>query len=400
MIPALRQQYNRAFTEEKYQDFLKDLDSSYQFPIKFRVAESPVFIPSDLKRHLFAACDEIIDFLVDTNINELTVHAIPPSLNVPNEDKHTLFLGVDFAICRDEEGHLIPQLIELQGFPSLFAYQDFLTAKYREHFPVPENFSHLFSGLNPETYRERLKKVLLNNFAPENVILLEIEPLKQNTAIDFIVNEHYTGIKPVCISELIREGRKLYYLRNGIKTPVYRIYNRVIFDEFVQRTDLTCQFNMTEEVDVEWAGHPNWFLRISKFIMPFMKSRYIPACKFLNDFEVFPEDLDNYVLKPLFSFSGSGVIFHPTQQDIDSIPQDERKNFLLQKKVKYEPVVQTTDEGLVKTEVRIMYFWEPELKRPEKIISLARFSRADLIGVKYNKNKTWVGGSVALFEKD
>jgi len=400
MIPALRRQFNEQFNEEKYQHFLSDLNDTYHFPINFRVAESPVFIPSELKQHLFTACDEIIDFLVSTDIKQLTVNAIPPHLNVPNEDEHTLFLGIDFAICRDEHGQLVPQLIELQGFPSLFAYQDFLTAKYREHFPIPDNFTHLFSGLNPSTYRERLTKVLLNNLPPENVILLEIEPFKQNTAIDFIVNEHYTGIKPVCVTEVIREGKKLYYMRDGVKTPVLRIYNRVIFDEFVQRTDLKCQFNLTEDVEVEWAGHPNWFLRISKFIMPFMKSRYIPECKFVSDFEEFPKDLDNYVLKPLFSFSGSGVIFHPTQEDIDAIPQAERPNFLLQKKVRYEPVVQASDEGLVKTEVRIMYFWEPGLPRPDKIISLARFSRADLIGVKYNKNKTWVGGTVALFEQD
>jgi len=400
MIPEIRQQYNHSFTEEKYRLFLQDLDSSFNTPISFRVAESPVFIPSGLKKHIFAACDDIINFLLSNNLKELTKNAIPTHLLVPAEDAHTTFLGIDFAICRNESGELVPQLIELQGFPSLFAYQDFLTQKYRQHFAVPENFSHLFSGLTADTYRRRLKKILLGNHQPENVVLLEIEPYKQNTAIDFIVTEHYTGIKPVCITEIIREGKKLYYLRNGVKTPVYRIYNRIIFDEFTQRTDLQCQFHLTEEVEVEWAGHPNWFMRISKFIMPFMNSPYIPQCRLLTDFEQYPADLDNYVLKPLFSFSGSGVIFHPTQADIDAIPVQERNNFMLQKKVQYEPVVQTTDGGLVKTEVRMMYFWEPELDRPEKVISLARFSRADLIGVKYNKNKTWVGGSVALFETD
>ncbi|HRK26114.1 MAG TPA: hypothetical protein PK239_02375 [Chitinophagales bacterium] len=399
MIPDIREAYNRSFSEELYRLFLADVNNAYQFPVSFRIAESPVFIPHQLKRHIFAACDEIIDFITSYNIKTLCADAVPPHLNVPNEDEHTLFLGIDFAICRAESGELVPQLIELQGFPSLFAYQDFLTAKYRQHFTVPDNYTHLFSGLTPETYRERLKNILLGNHQPENVILLEVEPLKQNTAIDFIVTEHYTGIKPVCVTEVIRQGRKLFYLRNGVKTPIYRIYNRVIFDEFMQRTDLQCQFNLTEEVDVEWAGHPNWFLRISKFMMPFMKSVYIPQCTLLNDFTTFPPDLDNYVLKPLFSFSGSGVVFHPTQADIDAIPLEERKNYMLQKKVKYEPVVQAPD-GLVKTEIRIMYFWEPHLARPEKVISLARFSRADLIGVKYNKNKTWVGGSVALFPQD
>jgi hypothetical protein len=229
------------------------------------------------------------------------------------------------------------------------------------------------------------------------VILLEIDPLNQNTAIDFIVTRAYTGIEPVHIGDVKREGRKLYYQKDGRKIQVKRIYNRVIFDELLTRTDLKLDFNLTEEVDVEWAGHPNWFFRISKFTMPFIKSEYVPECKFLSEFTSFPDDLQNYVLKPLFSFSGTGIKFHVTPDDLKQIPANQYENFLLQRKVHYEPVIHAPD-GLVKTEIRLLFIWEKDQPKPTLVTNLARLSRGEMIGVKFNKNKTWVGGSVAFFE--
>jgi len=208
-----------------------------------------------------------------------------------------------------------------------------------------------------------------------------------------------TGVKPVNITDVIKEGRKLYYLLNGEKTEIKRIYNRVIFDEFVgKQKELNCQFHLTEDVDVEWAGHPNWFFRVSKYVMPFLDSPYVPECRFLNEVKEIPTDLENYVLKPLFSFSGTGVKFHVKREDIDEIPQDKRSGFLLQRKVKYEPVVQAPD-GEVKVEVRLLYFWEPANEKPELMVNLLRLSRGEMIGVKFNKDKTWVGGTVGYFER-
>ncbi|MCI0446001.1 hypothetical protein L0152_22650 [bacterium] len=172
----------------------------------------------------------------------------------------------------------------------------------------------------------------------------------------------------------------------------------MIFDELIKRNDLKLQFYLTNEVDVEWAGHPNWFFRISKFSMPFIKSEFVPECKFLNEYKTLPPDLEHYVLKPLFSFSGTGVIFNLEKKDIESIPDDERKNFLLQHKVNYEPVIQSPD-GWVKAEIRILFIWEEATTRPVPFTNLARLSRGEMIGVKYNKDKTWVGGSVCYFEK-
>lgn len=397
MIPEIRQRYNQTFSTGKYQCFIDDLNGAFGHTIPFRVAETPVFIPTDFKTELVRAADEIVDFLVRPGFRQRTEAAIPAGLRVPNEDSHPLFLALDFAVCAHPNGSLIPQLIELQGFPSLYGFEDWLAHKYRKHFYVPENVTHLFGGHDSETYRKRLQAALLNGHAPENVVLLEIEPLKQNTAIDFFVTQQYSGIKPLCISKVIREGRQLFYENDGVKTPIRRIYNRVIFDELLRRDDLKRDFNLTEDVDVEWAGHPNWFFRVSKYTMPMLQSRYVPECRFLSDFTVFPEDLENYVLKPLFSFSGQGIRYNVAKTDLDSIPAAERALYLLQRKVIYEPVLQAPD-GQVKVEIRLMFLWEKDLPRPELLLNLVRLSRGEMIGVKYNRNQTWVGGTVGFFE--
>jgi hypothetical protein len=232
---------------------------------------------------------------------------------------------------------------------------------------------------------------------PEEVVLLEIDPLKQNTAIDFLITREKLGITLLHLGDVRIRGRALYYMKDGKEIRIQRIYNRVIFDELVQRKDLVTEFHLTEDVDVEWAGHPNWFFYISKYTMPFLHDPAVPESRFLHTVDQLPADLENYVLKPLFSFSGSGVIFHVTRQDIDRIPMADRKNFMLQKKVHYEPVVQAPD-GLVKAEIRLLYLWEPGSGRPTLLTNLARLSRGEMIGVKYNKDKTWVGGTVCFFE--
>ncbi|MBL7850327.1 MAG: hypothetical protein JNN04_05445 [Cyclobacteriaceae bacterium] len=395
MIPSIRKAYNQAFSEPKYQNFLRDLNSLYGREITFRVAETPVFVGKDFETRLRQAGDDIIDFLVRPDFKALTEKAIPPKLRVPRETERSLFLALDFGVV-DIDGMPEPRLIEMQGFPSLFGWQDVLSAKYREHFAVPAAMQSHF-GLSSTEYRDLLKRVLLNEHDPREVILLEIEPMKQNTAVDFLATEVMTGITAVHIGDVTRKGNKLYYPRDGQSIEIKRIYNRVIFDELVKRTDLKLDFNLTEDVDVEWAGHPNWFFRISKYTMPMIKSRYIPECRFLSEFRQFPPDLENYVLKPLFSFSGSGVVFHVTPDDIERIPDYERSNFMLQRKVQYLPVVQAPD-GLVKVEIRLLYLWEPNAARPRLVTNLARLSRGEMIGVKYNKDKTWVGGSVCFFE--
>jgi hypothetical protein len=396
MIAAYRQTYNRSFSIARYTEFLQALNQHYNFNIKFRVAETPVFIDRAFRQKLEQASASIIDFIVRDDFKTLTERAIPETLRVPGEDDHSLFLALDFALVKDQSGELQPRLIEMQGFPSLFGWQDFLSNSYRAHFPIPTQLDSHF-GLSTEAYKDLLRRVLLNGHDPEEVILLEIDPLHQNTAIDFMVTRDYTGIEPVHIGDVKREGRKLFYTKDGKKIEIKRIYNRVIFDELLTLKNRSFEFNLTEDVDVEWAGHPNWFFRISKFTMPFIKSEFIPDCRFLDDFNTFPEDLENYVLKPLFSFSGSGIIFHVTEDALKAIPKDQYPQFLLQRKVEYEPIIQAPD-GLVKTEIRLLFIWEKNQLRPQLVTNLVRLSRGEMIGVKFNQNKTWVGGSVGFFE--
>jgi len=398
MIDYARELFNQQFSEQKYHAFLADLNQTYHYNIPFRVAESPVFVGKDFRDKLLKASDEIIDFIVRPDFKTLMAGAIPPQLYVPNEDKHSLFLALDFAVCTEPGSkELVPRLIEMQGFPSLFGYQDFLGNKFREHYQIPTNLDIHF-GESSEQYWRRLYKVIVGNHSPENVILLEIDPTKQNTYIDFLVTKRYLGIEPVHIGDLkIRDG-KLFYKKESREIPVHRIYNRVIFDELLGRTDLDTEFHLTEDVEVEWAGHPNWFFYISKYTMPFLHSESVPESKFLSDYTTLPGDLENYVLKPLFSFSGSGVIFTVTEDDILRIPFTERKNYLLQRKVHYEPVIKAPD-GMVKTEIRLLFLWDEGNLRPKLITNLARLSRGEMIGVRFNKDKTWVGGSVCFIEQ-
>jgi len=395
MISLARQLFNKQFSEEKYKNFIADLNREFDYKIPFRVAESPVFVGKEFSAKLFKAANEIVDAIVQPDFKTKMQGALPANLNVPNETANSLFIALDFAVCT-ENGELVPRLIEMQGFPSLFGYQDFLGNKFREHYRIP-NELHFHFGLDSAAYWQLLREAIVGKHNPENVILLEINPLQQNTAIDFLITQKHLGIEPVHIGDIIIRGRKLFYKKNGVEIPVHRIYNRVIFDELLAKKDLKTQFHLTEDVEVEWAGHPNWFFYISKYTMPFVQSDAVPKCKFLHEYTAWPANLEAYVLKPLFSFSGSGVIFHVTQADLDAIPPAERKNFMLQQKVQYEPVIQAPD-GLVKTEIRLLFLWNESEARPQLITNLARLSRGEMIGVKFNKDKTWVGGSVCFFE--
>jgi hypothetical protein len=397
MVPALRKAYNEAFTKEKYAAFLKDLDSKHPGAIEFRIAETPVFADKQFGRKLTDACESIIDVITDPKFKSLTDRAIPAHEQVPGENGHSHMIAFDFGVCINEQQELEPQLIEMQGFPSLYGFQVYFPEIMRRHFPVPENYSQYLGDYTKDTFIKDLKEVITGNVPVENVILLEIKPHEQKTRIDFYCTQDYTGIQPVCLTELIQEGKKLFYNRNGKKTPVHRIYNRVIFDELQQQKDNLGNFvDITQELDVEWIPHPNWFYRISKFTLPFIHHPYIPATYFLNEIKQLPADLENFVLKPLFSFAGQGVVIDITPQDIENVK--DPSNWILQRKVKYADVIETPDIP-AKAEIRMMYLWKDGWQRPKPAINLARLSKGKMIGVRYNKDKEWVGGSVCFIEK-
>jgi len=397
MINDLRQQFNQNFTEEKYKNFLADLNSKHPGDIIFRVAETPIFISKGFTKKIIDACEAIVDVIVDGNFKKLTAAAIPKGEAVPNENAHTHFIAFDFGICENAAGELEPQLIEMQGFPSLFAFQIYYPEVLKKHFDIPENFDNYLNDYNKESYIKLLKQIIVGEHNIENVILLEINPHEQKTRIDFYCTKDYLGIPIVSLTDLIREERNLYYMNEGKKIQVKRIYNRVIFDELLQQKEALGNFvDLTQELDVEWVPHPNWFYRISKFTLHFIKHPYAPETFFLNEVKQLPGNLENFVLKPLFSFAGQGVIIDVTKEDIANVKDPE--NWILQRKVKYADVIITPNVP-AKAEIRIFYFWKDGWQRPIAVNNLARLSKGKMIGVRYNMDKDWVGGSVAFFEK-
>ncbi len=397
MISTIRKQYNQSFSPERYNQFMDWVSAQHNSRPPFKVAETPVFIGRLLKDQLLEACENITDVLARKDFKELSKHAVPYGQEVPGETPHTTFLQMDFGICRDDEGNLSPQLIEVQGFPSLYFFQHLVARAYRRFFDIPDGYNHLFNGFDSESYVEKLRHIIVGDSKPENVILLEVEPEKQVTKIDFIIAKDLLGIEYLCVSDLKKEGRDVYYMnKEGRKVGVEKIFNRVIFDELVKRDDLKREFYFHEEADVKWIGHPNWFFRISKHTLPLLKNKYVPPSYFLNELDEIPQDLENYVLKPLYSFAGTGVMINVSRYDVDSIPDPE--NYILQRKVNYAPVIETLDQP-AKCEIRMLMLWEEGAARPTMVNNLARLSKGEMIGVRYNKGKEWVGGSVGFFER-
>ena len=396
MIDKYRQLFNSQFTDKKYQEFKDDIASDFDYAPTFRIGETPFFISNELKAQMLEGCADVIKLIQQKDFKKLTEKSLELNQKVPNEDEHTTFLAIDFGIC-EENGVVVPKLIEVQGFPSLYNYQFNLYEKFKNHYPFLKDFTPFINDVTPQEYLEILEEIICNNHPKENVILLEIEPEKQNTKIDFYYCRRDLGIPIVCVTEILKKGKELFYKNEkGEEIRVKRIYNRVIFDELDLRTDLKLNFNFLDDLDVEWAGHPNWFFRISKFILPMLKGKYFIETTLLSDLKVIPEDLENYVLKPLFSFSGSGVIFHVKKEDIEAVV--EKELYILQKKVNYIPIVQSPD-GKVKCEVRILCVWKKGDAAPTLLCNLVRLSRGEMIGVKFNKDKDWVGGTLGLFER-
>ena len=396
MIQALRQQFNLHFSKEKYEAYIKEIDQLHPGALDFRIAETPVFVPKDFTNKMLETCEDIIDTIVDEKFIALTERGIPENIKVPHQNNHSHFIAFDFGVCQNETGALEPQLIEMQGFPTLFAFQSFHSAITAKYANLPNNFSAYLNGYNEKTYLQLFKEIIVGDLDAENVILLEIFPEHQKTRLDFFCTEAILGIKTVCLTKLIAEGNKLYYDNNGTKTNVKKIYNRLIFDDLKQQEGLDQFIDLTKNYDVEWAPHPNWFYRISKFTLPFINNTNVPKTYFLNELKQIPTDLENYVLKPLFSFAGMGVVIDVTTVDIENVKDPE--NWILQRKVTYADVVETPDVP-AKAEIRLFYFWKDGWARPIAVHNLARLSKGKMIGTRYNKDKEWVGGSVAFFEQ-
>ncbi|HEV3513112.1 MAG TPA: hypothetical protein VGS05_15495 [Candidatus Sulfotelmatobacter sp.] len=403
MIPALRQQFSRTFTPEKYQAFLRRVDEACGTHVQFRLSETPCFFPKTLLDRMASDGAELIRQLVDNpEYRAKSDEAVPPAFKVPNEAPHPMFVQVDFGLVRGADAELHPKLVELQAFPSLYAYQCYLAQTYMDTYrlqasgfrlPAPNSrLRYFLSGLDENSYHDLLRQAIVGAHDPENVILMEIHPQQQKTLPDFLLTGKMLGVRTVDIVEIKKEGSRLYYERGGKRIPIRRIYNRAIVDE-LERKNVKLAFDWRDDLDVEWAGHPNWYFRISKFSIPYLKHGSVPQTWFLDQLKEIPPDLENYALKPLYSFAGLGVVIAPKKKDIAAIPADKRPYYILQERLNFEPVIDTPFGG-TKAEVRVMYIWLDQLI---PVLTIIRMGRGLMMGVDHNKNMEWVGASAGLF---
>jgi hypothetical protein len=392
MIPSLRLDFNSRFTPEKYETLLKTLEERCGTPVKFRVSETPCFFPAALLEGMSHAGEELIRQLVDSREYHVRSEAsIPADFKVPNEAATPMFIQVDFGVVRDKNDNLKPKLVELQAFPSLYGYQAVLAQTYKDVYGLDPTLRYLLNGLDEQSYVELLRQAVLADHDPENVILMEIDPMHQKTLPDFLVTEKMLGIRTVCITDLKKEGNRLLYERGGKRVPIYRIYNRAIADE-LERKAVTLNFDFRDDLDVEWAGHPNWYFRISKYSIPYLKHESVPKTWFLDELDELPDDLENYALKPLYSFAGLGVVIGPKKEDLAAIAPAKKHEYILQERVQFEPII-ATPHGLTKAEVRVMYIW---LDKLTPVMTIIRMGRGLQMGVDHNKNMEWVGSSAGL----
>jgi hypothetical protein len=402
MIEPYRGEFNAGFTAEKYAALLRLLDERTGTAIRFRVAETPCFFAKALMDDMVRTGVELTEQLLgDAAYMRDSDATIPAEYCVPGQDEHPHFMTVDFGLVRGADGELRPKLVELQAFPSLFGYQTVLAEAYREVFGLSPELKNLLGGLDDAAYWRLMREVVVGDHAPENVALVEVHPEAQKTAPDFHVHAERLGIAVVDVTQIVKQGKRLFYRgKGGGLVPLERIYNRVIVDE-VMREGVTLPFAYRDELEVEWAGHPNWYFRLSKFSLPYLRHEAVPAAVFVDDWfagrgrERLPESREQWVLKPLYSFAGKGIQFAPTDEELAAIAVEDRHGYLLQERVQFEPVIRTP-EGMTQAEVRILYVW-PDGGELTPMTSLVRMGRGLMMGVDHNRERTWVGGSAGFF---
>ena len=397
MIQSLRQAYNAAYTDKKFASYRRRLEERGGMEIPFRLAESPVFLPPELRDSMVDASLEIFRQLSTPEALTRSESAVPERFRVPGSGDRPAMAVTDFAVCRDSGGRLVPKLIELQAFPTLYAFQVAQCEELAAITPGGDKLEWSLSGLDAASYKSAVGETILGGNPPENVVLLDLDPLTQKTAIDFVFTEQFWGVRAIDPGEIEKRGRELWYRRDGKPTRILRIYNRLIFDE-VEAKGVKLPIDLRESLDVSWAGHPDWYFRWSKHCLPELRHPAVPEAVFLSDVAKPPADLENWVLKPLFSFAGSGVKVDITRDDLDAVAAEDRPHTLLMRKVQYAPAIETTDGNHSMVEIRIMFVWRDG--KPLPVTTLARLSQGKMMGVNYNKDKTWVGSSGCLGPAD
>ena len=401
MDPALRQIFNRNYQPEVYRQMCALMDERLSTPrFEFRLAETPLLLPNDLREACVRVAGEIQEELRRPEILAAGEAAVPERYRTPRRDALPHFNSIDLAIARDAEGRLVPRLIELQGFSSLYGMQLVQSEIWGEVLAglpgMPDRWTGLFSGLSREGYLDLLRRTVLADAAPEEVVLLDLDPASQKTRPDFHATARLLGVRAVCATELKREGRRLLAPLEQRYVPVRRILHRIVFDE-LERKRTVLPFDYRDDLDVVWAAHPTWYWLWSKATLPHLHHPAVPRTRILSEVDPLPEDLSRYILKPLFSFAGQGVRVDVDRAFIDGIPEGERAHWLLQEKVAYAPALIAPDGSGVKAEIRMMFLRPDGEDRMTLAINLVRLSRGKMHGVDHNKGLDWVGSSVAVW---
>jgi len=397
MIQSFRKQFNEAFSETKYQEYLSYINELYPNSLDFRIAETPVFLPAAFKNQLLEVGDYVCSQIIAADFTSKTEKSLPNTSITPNEIGLPECIVMDFAIAHNDQNEIVPALIELQGFPSLFAFEVLQDEALRNSYTIPENVTPYLNGYTKEKYLQHLSTIIKGEQG-EHTVLLELYPEQQKTRIDFYCTQHYFAIPVVCITEIFKIGKALYYQREGIDIKIDRIYNRIVADELKKQSAEIKEKAaiLYSDLDASWVTHPNHFFRISKYLLPFLKHDWIPKTEFVDQIESIPHHIENYILKPLFSFAGQGVIIDVQASDFASMT--DPANWIMQEKVTYAPCVETPD-GFAKAEIRLFYFWDKPTQKYIATLNLCRLSKGKMIGVNFNQTATWVGGSLAYFEK-
>lgn len=396
MIPELRKEFNARFTARKYELFKQRLNERCRAEIGFRICETPFFVP----RHIQQACEqgavELALLAHDSQYLRLSDATLQPEYTVPNQTERSMFFVVDFAMAEGENGEIVPRLVEMQGFPSLMGFQLAFAELSQEHWELPDNLCYTNGGHTRQQVVGLLHRAIVAQHDPENVVLLELDPWNQKTCCDFQMMRELLGIHIADIRFVKNIAGKLHYENDGRFVPIHRIFNRAIVDE-IQKKGVALPFNWHDEIDVEWAGHPNWYFRISKFTLPYLHHPLVPQSIFLDRMTELPANLDDLVLKPLYSFAGAGVIVGPTEQEVNQVPTEQRDKYILQERITYAEAI-ATPEGGTKAEYRIMLVWMPGEERPRPIMGLVRMGRGKMMGVDFNRNMTWIGAGCNFYQ--
>lgn len=398
MDPALRRAFNEAFTEPRYRSYVARLEAELACKIPFRVAETPLFFPRDVRLRLEDTARGIVDELCRPELIARTRRAVPPELDAPGEDDLASCLQVDLAITRDASGDVHGKLVELQGFPSLYGlivFQARALAEELDAMGLGRAYSPFFGDVTEAEYVARLRETVVGDADPREVVLLDLDPPAQKTYPDFLATKRLLGVDAVCPTTLVKDGRRLLRVVDGARVPVRRIFHRVVFDE-LEKKRVTLPFRYTDDLDVTWVPHPNWYWTWSKYTLPFLRHPAVPKATFVSELDRAPDELSRYVLKPLFSFAGAGVKVDVTRADLDAVPEAERGGWVLQEKIDYAPALHTHRGDPVKAEVRMMFLRAPGAARPELVMNLVRLSRGKMLGVDQNRDLDWVGGTVGL----